>query len=217
MIYPIDSYAYESRVASASLGAEGDAHAGRNRAAQYVSLLRTLCALPAFCVSHTVMVYMALPQEVQTRQIITQARQSQKRVAVPVIRGQDLVAVALSEAPTQLRRAVLAFWNRMGPSALSTLRRLVALLCPGVAFDARGGRLGFGKGYYDRFLRQLPATTYRCGLAFGIQVVPCVPQAPHDICMHGIVTEQGYIPVCMLCHRGGDFDAGRGKENCVAL
>jgi 5-formyltetrahydrofolate cyclo-ligase len=33
-------------------------------------------------------------------------------------------------------------------------------------------------------------------LAFGIQVVPCVPQALHDVCMHGIVTEQGCIP-CM--------------------
>ena len=49
-----------------------------------------VCALPAFCVSHMVMVYMALPQEVQTRQIITQARQSQKRVAVPVVRGHVL-------------------------------------------------------------------------------------------------------------------------------
>ena len=63
-----------------------------------------VCALPAFCVSHTIMVYMALPQEVQTRLIITQALQSQKRVAVPVIRGRELIAVALSEAPTQLRR-----------------------------------------------------------------------------------------------------------------
>src|SRR5215831_11622853 len=63
-----------------------------------------VCALPAFCVSHTVMVYMALPQEVQTMPIITQARQLQKRIAVPVIRGQDLVAVGLGEAPMQLRR-----------------------------------------------------------------------------------------------------------------
>src|SRR6516225_3896931 len=73
---------------------------------QHSAVIATyVCALPAFCVSHTVMVYMALPQEVQTMQIITQARQSQKRVAVPVIRGQDLVAVALSETPTQLRRS----------------------------------------------------------------------------------------------------------------
>jgi 5-formyltetrahydrofolate cyclo-ligase len=155
-----------------------------------------MCALPAFCVSHTVMVYMALPQEVQTKQIITQARQSQKRVAVPVIRGQDLVAVALSEAPTQLRRGRFGILEPYGTPCVIHPQEIGCIAVPGLAFDARGGRLGFGKGYYDRFLRQLPVTTYRCGLAFGMQVVPCVPQAPHDICMHGIVTEQGYIP-CM--------------------
>lgn len=154
-----------------------------------------VCALPAFRVSHTIMVYMALSQEVQTRLIITQALQAQKRVAVPVIRGRDLVAVALSET-TQLHRSRFDILEPCEPQCVIHPQEIGCIAVPGIAFDARGGRLGFGKGYYDRFLRQLPATTYRCGLAFGIQVVPCVPQAPHDICMHGIVTEQGYIP-CM--------------------
>jgi 5-formyltetrahydrofolate cyclo-ligase len=155
-----------------------------------------VCALPAFCVSHTVMVYMALPQEVQTRQIIAQAHQAQKRVAVPVIRGQELVAVALSEAPAQLRRGRFGILEPCGTLHVIQPQEIGYIAVPGIAFDARGGRLGFGKGYYDRFLKQLPATTYRYGLAFGIQMVPCVPQALHDVCMHGIVTEQGCIP-CM--------------------
>ena len=155
-----------------------------------------VCALPAFCVSHTVMVYMALPQEVQTRQIITQARQSQKRVAVPVVRGHVLEAVELSDDPAQLRRGRFGILEPYGTQMVIHPQAIGCIVVPGVAFDARGGRLGFGQGYYDRFLGQLPATTYRCGLAFGIQVVPCVPQASHDICMHAIVTEQGCIP-CM--------------------
>jgi 5-formyltetrahydrofolate cyclo-ligase len=155
-----------------------------------------VCALPAFCVSPTIMVYMALPQEVQTMSIITQARQSQKRIAAPVTRGQDLVALELSEAPMQLRRGRFGILEPCGTQRVIHPQEIGFIAVPGIAFDARGGRLGFGKGYYDRFLRQLPATTYRCGLAFGIQVVPCVPQASHDICMHGIVTEQGCIP-CM--------------------
>ena len=153
-----------------------------------------VCALPAFCVSHTVMVYMALPQEVQTRQIITQARQSQKCIAVPVIRGQDLVAVALSEEPAQLRRGCFGILEPCETQRIIHPQEIDCIAVPGIAFDAHGGRLGFGKGYYDRFLRQLPATTYRYGLAFGIQVIQCVPQASHDICMHGIVTELGCIP-----------------------
>jgi 5-formyltetrahydrofolate cyclo-ligase len=155
-----------------------------------------VCTLPAFRISHTIMVYMALPQEVQTMPIITQARQLQKRVAVPVVRGQDLIAVALSETPMRLQRGRFGILEPCGTSCVIHPQEIGCIVVPGIAFDTRGGRLGFGTGYYDRFLRQLPTTTYRCGLAFGIQIVPCVPQAPHDVCMHGIVTEQGCIP-CM--------------------
>ena len=155
-----------------------------------------VCALPAFRVSHTVMVYMALPQEVQTMQIIAQARRLQKRVAVPVVSGDHLRAVELNNDPAQLRRGRFGILEPSGTQSVIHPQEIGYMVVPGVAFDARGGRLGFGKGYYDRFLGQLPATTYRYGLAFGIQVVPCVPQGSHDICMHGIVTEQGYIP-CM--------------------
>jgi 5-formyltetrahydrofolate cyclo-ligase len=155
-----------------------------------------VCTLPAFRISQTIMVYMALPQEVQTMPIITQAHQLQKRVAVPVVRGQELIAVALSETSMSLQRGRFGILEPCGAPCVIHPQEIGCIVVPGIAFDTRGGRLGFGKGYYDRFLRQLPATTYRCGLAFSVQVVPCVPQAPHDICMHGIVTEHGCIP-CM--------------------
>lgn len=195
MIYPIDRMLTKAELrrhllAQRAMLTPADIEQHSTVIAAYV------CALPAFRVSQTIMVYMALPQEVQTMPIITQARQLQKRVAVPVIRGQDLIAVALSEPPGQLQRGRFGILEPCGTPCVIHPQEIGCIAVPGIAFDTRGGRLGFGKGYYDRFLRQLPVTTYRCGLAFGIQVVPCVPQAPHDICMHGIVTEQGCIP-CM--------------------
>jgi 5-formyltetrahydrofolate cyclo-ligase len=154
------------------------------------------CALLAFCVRPTVMVYMALPQEVQTTRIIVQARVWQKRIAVPVVQGDSLAAVELPDDPAQLRRGRFGILEPLEAQAVIPPEEIGYVMVPGVAFDYRGGRLGFGKGYYDRFLSRLPATAYRCGLAFGIQVVPCVPQTAHDVCMHGIVAEQGFIP-CM--------------------
>jgi len=65
---------------------------------------------------------------------------------------------------------------------------------PGVAFDVRGTRLGFGQGYYDRFLCQLPSPSVYGGLAFHMQIVPCVPRMAHDVRMQFVVTEQGVIP-----------------------
>lgn len=155
-----------------------------------------VCSLVAFCDRPTVMVYMALPQEVQTTRIIAQARVWNKRVAVPAMQGDSLAAVELPDDPGQLRRGRFGIFEPCGTGVVIPPEEIGCIMVPGIAFDYRGGRLGFGKGYYDRFLSRLPATTYRCGLAFGIQVVPCVPQTSHDICMHGIVTEQGFIP-CM--------------------
>ena len=67
------------------------------------------------------------------------------------------------------------------------------VIIPGVAFDRQGGRLGYGKGYYDRFLEKTGA--FRLALAFGFQVLETVPTEIHDVPMNGILTESGIIEV----------------------
>ncbi len=55
------------------------------------------------------------------------------------------------------------------------LSRVGAVIVPGLAFDRRGGRLGYGGGHYDTFLRLLPTGPVLIGLAFAEQIVPEVP------------------------------------------
>ena len=66
------------------------------------------------------------------------------------------------------------------------LNRLDLTLVPGVAFDARGARLGRGKGFFDRLLALVRGRT--CGVAFEEQLVEAVPLEPHDIRLHCILT-----------------------------
>jgi 5-formyltetrahydrofolate cyclo-ligase len=70
-----------------------------------------------------------------------------------------------------------------------------AVIVPGLAFDRAGGRLGYGEGYYDRFLEKLmQAKTPRAqfvGVAFDAQVVENVPMYAHDVPMDWLVTELG--------------------------
>lgn len=68
-----------------------------------------------------------------------------------------------------------------------------AVLVPGLVFDRQGNRLGFGKGYYDRFLPQLPPTAFFCGIAYDFQVVEDTFPTPYDVKLHEVVTEQGRI------------------------
>lgn len=68
------------------------------------------------------------------------------------------------------------------------------VITPLVAFDDQGGRLGQGGGYYDRTFEVMPAVM-RVGLAFAGQQVEYMPKEPHDIGLHGILTENGYRPL----------------------
>lgn len=68
--------------------------------------------------------------------------------------------------------------------------RVSLVVAPGVAFDMRGYRLGYGQGYYDRFLSSPGlANAVTVGLAFEAQVVPALPHEPHDVRVHVLVTE----------------------------
>ena len=66
------------------------------------------------------------------------------------------------------------------------------LLVPLLAFDRRGGRLGYGAGYYDRTLPLL-APCFAMGCAFAAQEVPAVPMGPYDIPLDAIATEREVI------------------------
>lgn len=59
-------------------------------------------------------------------------------------------------------------------------------LVPGVGFDLKGGRLGRGRGFYDRLLAQIPGS--KCGVCFDEQIVETIPTEPHDVRMNYILT-----------------------------
>ena len=67
------------------------------------------------------------------------------------------------------------------------------IILPGVAFDRDGGRLGFGKGCYDRFLAGIKSC--KIGLCYGAQLIDCVECEEHDVRMDMIVTEDEIVRI----------------------
>jgi 5-formyltetrahydrofolate cyclo-ligase len=67
------------------------------------------------------------------------------------------------------------------------------IVVPGLAFDRRGGRLGVGAGYYDRFLPLLRPDTLVVGVGFDWQLVPFVPREAHDAPVHCVLTPSHHV------------------------
>jgi 5-formyltetrahydrofolate cyclo-ligase len=132
--------------------------------------------------------YMALPYEVQTRNLIKASWKAGKRVAVPSyneeLRRYELTWVEPSDKTHHGR------WNINEPLAgqRAGLMDLDLLVIPALAFDRKGGRLGHGGGHYDRILGNW--TGVRVGVAFDFQVFDEIPMGSQDIPVDVVVTER---------------------------
>jgi 5-formyltetrahydrofolate cyclo-ligase len=69
------------------------------------------------------------------------------------------------------------------------IKKIDLVLVPGVAFDKEGNRLGYGKGYYDRFLALCDKHTEFWGIAYSFQLLDSVPFTPYDFKVHRVITE----------------------------
>jgi 5-formyltetrahydrofolate cyclo-ligase len=76
-------------------------------------------------------------------------------------------------------------------------REVDLVLVPGLCFDRTGGRVGWGKGYYDQLLASMRPEVGRIGLTLERRLVPAVPREPHDVAMTHIATELGVSPVTL--------------------
>ncbi|TYP54196.1 5-formyltetrahydrofolate cyclo-ligase [Thermosediminibacter litoriperuensis] len=153
-------------------------------------IISTLFALEEFKKSGIVMFYVDARNEVETREAIERALSMGKRVAVPkTIKGQRLLAVEIKGTG----ELVPGTFGILEPEKDDGLDPEVIdlVVVPGVAFDRRGYRLGYGAGYYDGFLPRLRPEVKKIALAFELQLTEYIPAEKHDIRMDAIVTEKG--------------------------
>ncbi len=113
------------------------------------------------------------------------------RWTVPRIRGRDLVIHPYD--PAHLVRHRFGMLEPASDLPVVDPVTLDVVLVPGVAFDRRGYRLGFGGGYYDRFLSTTPAL--RIGIAYDECLTDALPCTEHDQRMDWIATPRGLFPV----------------------
>lgn len=149
-----------------------------------------------------VMLYSALRDEVQTRDLIKLGQEQGKRMVLPSVEG-DGHRMRIYEVKNTEEELEKGPFNIMQPRDDRKNRfyksDLELILLPGVAFDRQGKRIGFGRGYYDKFLSELEERDIKkVGLAFGFQVVEEIPFDYHDVPVDYIVTEDEVIEAGVL-------------------
>ena len=150
-----------------------------------------LFGLKEFRDAATVLLFYSFGSEVASGGIAAHATAAGKRVLLPYLEG-GIMEAAEVDPPHEL---VPTDYGPKEPSKRTPVdpAGVDLVVAPGLAFDRRGRRLGYGRGYYDRFLDRLRPDTLRVGIAFSIQLVDEVPAGRRDRRVHLVVTDAGII------------------------
>lgn len=161
----------------------------RARIAEIVA--ERLLALPEATSARTVLLFYSFGSEVATGGMAARIRAEGKRLLLPYVEEDGMEAAEVREDDELIRAPYGAREPaRRVPVDPSEVDLVVA---PGLAFDRGGHRLGYGGGFYDRYLARLRPETVRVGIGFAVQVVDWVPAGPGDQRVDLVVTEAGVL------------------------
>ena len=153
-----------------------------------------LFSLLEFKEAHTILFYLAKDSEVETREAVEEALLKEKRVVLPMVKGKELL---LGEIKDLRQEVEMGGFGILEPKEVSfkevSPQEIDLVILPGIAFDLKGGRIGYGKGYYDRFLGKLPREIPLVGLAYHFQIVAHLPIKEHDRKVFKVITERGVL------------------------
>ena len=148
-----------------------------------------LFGLEQYIKSRTVMYFVSFGNEVYTHAMIKKAL-SNKTVVVPKVSHYEIEPSLIID----FENLIPGKFGILEP--IETMRiaykNIDLVLVPGIAFDLDGHRIGYGFGYYDKFLKKVPKAV-KIGLAFDFQVVDIIPRETHDVPVDLIVTDERVV------------------------
>lgn len=142
------------------------------------------------------LLYMNTHYEVKTQKMITRCFDYNKMVVLPAFNPEkrEMTLMKIEDYENDLtlgpREVLEPNPSRCKPVPIESID--IAII-PGIAFDEKGGRIGTGKGYYDKLIPRLSITTRKVALALECQLIQQVPMESHDKHVDIIITEERII------------------------
>ncbi|MGI6683955.1 MAG: 5-formyltetrahydrofolate cyclo-ligase [Bacillota bacterium] len=156
-------------------------------------ICRKILQLSEFRDAHTVMAYLPFKNEVDVIPLFDYLWSKGKRAVIPVCDPRNIVLIP-SELKDLSEDLAPGTWGILEPKK-DKMRPvhpedIDCVIIPGVGFDASCNRLGYGGGYYDRFLPRLKENTPKIAVAYQIQIVSALVPDIYDVPMDRVITEE---------------------------
>lgn len=161
------------------------------RALQSDRLRTRLCSLDSIVQANAVALFVGVGHEPQMRGVF-EALAPRQRWLPKVVGPRALRWCAVTDWAA-LRPGRFQIPEPPGAGEATLPPEVEVVLVPGLAFDQQGGRLGWGRGYYDRALAQAPGAQ-RVGVCLAWGLVELVPMEAHDLPMHAVITPNAAYP-----------------------
>ncbi len=158
-------------------------------------IVANFMALPEYAAATTVLFYVDAGSEVRTRHSLPDALAGGKRIVVPycIVETNELELFLLEDMSELVEGAYKILEPKAElrelPNKKVTPEQLDLVMVPGTAFDPKGGRMGQGKGYYDRLLARVRPDAPLVAIAFDCQIFDEIPVSAHDVFMDKVLTE----------------------------
>lgn len=141
---------------------------------------------PAFCSAEEIFCYVSCRSEADTYAILREAWRQGKKTAVPKVHGKEMDFYYI-QSFDELEEGCFKIPEPV--TAKKAEGKNVLVIVPGAAFDRRRNRIGYGKGFYDRYLEK-HSECRTLAIAFGFQIVERIPASEHDVLPEILITEE---------------------------
>ncbi len=150
-------------------------------------LARKLYATVQYQQARSLYAYLSFNQEVRTKPVIEQAWADGKRVAVPKVTGDTISFIWIDSFDRLAPHGAFGIMEPVGDGPVADDEAALVLM-PGLAFDSDGHRVGYGGGYYDRFLEQEPRHPL-VALCYDFQLYEHLETDTHDVPVDVVITD----------------------------
>ena len=141
-----------------------------------------------------IFIYLSFGSEIETKNIINKALEDKKEVYIPKIYKEDKTMKAVRlKSFRELKENSMGILEPIDDSDFIEKENLDLIIVPGAVFDYYGNRIGYGGGYYDRYLEHIRKINNKVVLAYDLQIVDFIESEAHDISFDYIITNTKFM------------------------